>query len=127
MMVQKNCFGRWIIRESKGMLSQAIYDKVVGKIFSLESSHEEADDRMMLHINYEIIKGSSSIVVASSDTDIFVCLLYHLVTWKENGLSCLWNIRGHSPEEKICTLHILLTDIGETVALQLPAMHSLIV
>ena len=102
-----------------------ISNKQVSKIGSLKSSHEEADDRIMLHINYEVMKGTSSIIVASSDTDILVCLLYHLVKWKTNGLSCLWNVRGPSIQRKINPLHVLLADIGENIAIQLPAMHSL--
>ena len=55
----------------------AISNKNVSEISCLQSSQEEPDDRMMLHINYEVMNGTSNITVASNDTDIFVCLLCH--------------------------------------------------
>ena len=39
--------------------------------------HEEADDRIMLHINHGVQSMITSIIVASADTDVFVNLLYH--------------------------------------------------
>ena len=102
-----------------------VSNKSVNKVIPLESSQEEADDRMMMHVNYEVMKGASKIIVASSDTDVLICLLYHLVTWRKQGLSCLWNVRGPSHDKKVIPLHLLLQDVGENVALQLPALHSL--
>ena len=97
----------------------------MSEIAGLESSQEEADDRMMLHINYEVMNGVYKINVSSNDTDIFVCLLYHLVNWSKHGLSCLWNLSGSSVDRKVIPLHLLLEDVGQDVALQLPALHSL--
>ena len=38
---------------------------------------EEADERMMLHVNHAKKKGVESVLVCSKDTDVFVSLLYH--------------------------------------------------
>ena len=54
----------------------------------LRSTHDEADDRIMIHINH-VVKDESfeCVLVNSQDSDIFVGLLYHLQkSWKEQGL-----------------------------------------
>ena len=94
-------------------------------MFSLQSTLEEADDRIMKHIEYEVKNGTKSISVVSSDTDILVCLLYYFVRWKKLGLTEIWNVKGSSKDKKFYPLHKLCSIIGENVALQLPAAHSL--
>ena len=73
---------------------------------------EEADDRIMMHIDYEIIKGAKSIIVASSDTDILVCLMYHSIRWIKNRLKGICNIHGSRGIKKITcssyTSHVML-------------------
>ena len=63
-----------------------VSNKIVSKIIFLESTHEEADDRIMLHVEYEVMNGAKSIMVASTDTDILAFLLYHCVRWIKDGL-----------------------------------------
>ena len=85
-------------------------------------SHEEVGDRIMAHINHVIKNGASHIVVASSDTDIVACLLYHAVTWINHyKLKSLWNIRGNNTNRKVVPTHLLLEDIGQRLVLVLPA------
>ena len=48
----------------------------------LDCTHEEADDRMMFHVQ-DILSyqsGPTSLSISSGDTDVSVCLLYHVVT-----------------------------------------------
>ena len=59
----------------------------------LNCTHEEADDRMMFHVQ-DILghrTGSTSLTLSSGDTDVFVCLLYHITSIgevsKSSGLS----------------------------------------
>ena len=103
----------------------AISNQIVRKIDCLQSTLEEADDRIMMHIGYESMKGAKSIIVASSDTDILVCLLYHSIRWMKEGVCEIWNVRGSRGDSKLYPLHTLCSIIGEDVALQLPAAHSL--
>ncbi len=58
----------------------------------LNCTHEEADDRMMFHVQ-DILShcsGPTSITLSSGDTDVFVCLLYHftvkILVSKSSGL-----------------------------------------
>ena len=44
----------------------------------LECNHEEADDRMMFHINHGIkVANYKRVIVSSSDTDVYICLIFH--------------------------------------------------
>ena len=45
----------------------------------LPSNQEEANDRIMFHINDGVVKhGVQSVLVDSPDTDVFVNLIFHL-------------------------------------------------
>jgi len=45
------------------------------EIVELESSHEEADTRLLLHAKHAADSGYRNIIVVSEDTDVFVLLL----------------------------------------------------
>ena len=48
------------------------------KIIELSNNQEEADDRIMFHINDGALKhGVQSVLVNSPDTDMFVNLIFH--------------------------------------------------
>ena len=48
------------------------------QITYLYTNQEEADNRIMFHINDGVVKhGLQSVLVASSDTDVFINLMYH--------------------------------------------------
>ena len=73
-----------------------IGSQTVVDVPTLHCQHKEAEDRMLLHINHatctEIFK---RVKVASPDTDVLVCLLYHFSeTWKFSGLEELWVLCG---------------------------------
>ena len=44
---------------------------------SLRCEHEEADNRLKLHIDNAVRSGYEKGIIASPDTDIFVTALYH--------------------------------------------------
>lgn len=72
-------------------LCYRIQNKTINNIVELACTHEEADDRVIFHVNYKVNQREvQSITLASSDTDIFICLLYHLIKWREAGLKFLW-------------------------------------
>ena len=48
---------------------------------NLRCDHEEADDRLMLHIDDAVRSGYEKVIIASPDTDIFVTALYHYTKW----------------------------------------------
>ena len=51
---------------------------IESEITELSSNQEEADDRIMFHINDGVVKhGVQSVLVDSPDTDVFVNLIFH--------------------------------------------------
>lgn len=47
---------------------------------------EEADEKIMLHINHAVMNGFKNIYVISSDTDVIILALYYWTIFKTNGL-----------------------------------------
>ena len=94
----------------------------------LDCTHEEADDRMMFHVQ-DILShqsGPTSITLSSGDTDVFVCLLYHfVVNWKQLGLDELWLIRNSGLKRSILPLKEICLALGEELIKCLPALHAL--
>ena len=57
------------------------------RVPSLKNDHEEADDRIFYHLNHSIKDdGLQKVVIASADTDIFICATYHYNRWVYCGL-----------------------------------------
>ena len=60
--------------------------QIIGGVSSncldLKCDHEEADERILYHINQAIqYESYTKVVVAATDTDIFISLLYHYQQW----------------------------------------------
>ena len=94
----------------------------------LNCTHEEADDRMMFHVQ-DILShrsGPTSLTLLSGDTDVFVCLLYHItVNWRDHGLQELWLIRNSGVKKSILPLHDICIALGDELTRCLPAFHAL--
>ena len=94
----------------------------------LNCTHEEADDRMMFHVQ-DIVSHHSepiSVTLSSGDTDVFVSLLYHFtVIWRDLGLRELWLIRNSGVRRSILPLHDICSALGNDLIKCLPAVHSL--
>ena len=62
----------------------------------LKWDHEEVDDQIMFHINHAVkVDKFSKVVIASFDTDVFVCALYYFSCWMHSGLDESRIIRGN--------------------------------
>ena len=93
----------------------------------LTCTHEEADDRMMFHVQDMLSCQSrpTSMTLLSGDTDVFVCLLYHfLVSWRDLGLQ-EWLIRNSGMRRVILPLHDICSALGNDLTKCLPAVHAL--
>ena len=90
------------------------------------SAQEEADDRLMFHINFVVGNNGAKIVsIITNDTDIFVCLIHHFTKWKCNGLEELWYVKGKGVSRKVIPLHVVHSNLTPELVSILPAMHSL--
>ena len=87
--------------------------------------HEEADDRIIYHVNHAVEKRKTKIVVATEDTDVVINLLFHYsASWRDQGLQELWLNKGSGVKRSAYPLHILSSKIGDNVR-YLPAVHAL--
>ncbi|XP_057301782.1 uncharacterized protein LOC130636171 isoform X2 [Hydractinia symbiolongicarpus] len=93
---------------------------------SLSNDHEEADDRIMYHVSQSISEERfEKVIVASPDTDVFVCSVYHFKRWIFNGLNELWVVSGRSGTTVAFPVHDLAERIAPEVIDILPAVHAL--
>ena len=93
------------------------------EVSDLQSTHEEADTRVIFHANYISKKNFLPvIVIRSCDTDVFILLLYHSVhlkakLWMDTGI-CSKNTRRN----------INITELAEILTLELclakPTLHA---
>ena len=92
----------------------------------LKCDHEEADDQMMFHVNHAIkAENYKNLVIASGDTDVFVCALYHFGRWIYSGLKELSIIAGESNVKFAILVRTIFDQLDTEVADILPAMHVL--
>ena len=88
----------------------------------LKCSFDEADDRLMYHLNHAVKADRFKVAhVMTSDTDIFVNLMYHLRDWKTHGLDKVW---FHS-FGNVTPLHEAGENLPSNVVYILPTVHAL--
>ena len=79
---------------------------------TLNCTHKEADDEMMFHVQAILShqSGPTSMTWTLGDTDVFVCLLYHVtVPWKDVGLQEIWLNCNSGMRILILPLHDICT------------------
>ena len=83
---------------------------------------------MMFHVQ-DILShhsGPTSITLSSGDTDVFVCLLYHIpINWRDLGLKELWLVRNSGLKRSILPLHDICMALGDELTKCFPALHAL--
>ena len=92
----------------------------------LKCNHEEADDKIMFHIYHAVtVENFRRMIVASADTDVFVCLMYHFSRWMYFNLTEIWVLGGQGATSRAIPVHDLAERIGQSVRDILPAVHAL--
>ena len=66
-----------------------------------------------------------SVIIASGDTDVFVCSIYHFNRWIYRGLKEIWIVSGKSCSTTVFPIHQLAEQLESNVADILPAIHVL--
>ena len=80
----------------------------------------------MFHVNHAVkVDKFSKVVIASSDTDVFVCELYHFSRWMYSGLDELWIISGKCDRINVTPVHTIANNMDNNVVDVLPAVHTL--
>ena len=92
----------------------------------LKCDHEEADDRLMFHINHSItIDNHQEIVLASADTDIFVCSLFHFARWMYFDFQELWILCGQGLTSRAVPVDDTAALLDSEAIDIVPAVHAL--
>ena len=83
--------------------------------------------RLLLHIQHATCAESfKRVIVASADTDVFICLLYHFnQTWHDSGLDELWVLGGQGNTSRAIPIHDLAVEMPSILVSVLPAVHAL--
>ena len=74
---------------------------------------EEADIRLLSHIDWSVEKGCERIIVLSNDTDTVVQILRHITAFFEKGLQEMWVEFGTGEHRREIPLHCLHAKLGE--------------
>ena len=90
---------------------------VTSLIPDLSSHLEEADHRIILHIEWELKQTANTsrpeICVETNDTDVVVLLLYYFQVYSEKGLRRLWVKHGRGDKTCFLPLHTIHGQLGE--------------
>ena len=90
-------------------------------ITHLHSTHEEADQRIILHAVDAAYQGFKRTVVTSRDTDVLVLLIHH-----QQKLSPeIWQRAGTTKEPRNIPIHSVVESLTNTVIHNLPAFHRI--
>ena len=80
----------------------------------------------MFHTNHAVIIDQvQKVIVASADTDVFMCLMYHFRHWSMYELEELWVINGQGNSSRAVPVHNLVRLMKSGVVDVLPAVHAL--
>lgn len=87
----------------------------------LLSDHEEADTRILLHVNLAS-STHQRIVIHSPDTDVAILSIAH---YKELGCKELWFRTGVKDRTRFIPIHSLSSKLGDSICTALPAFHAM--
>ena len=84
----------------------------------IQDVHEEADNRMVIHIRHMLEKGICNIKVRTLDTDVIVILLSFMYEFIQiNELVCIMVDFGSGDSRRDISINRSFTSLGEAVAL----------
>ena len=78
-----------------------------GQAAQLNNWQEEADSRVIPHVEWAIKDGCEKAVVISHDTDTIAILLHDICVFKVCGLQELWAQYGTEEKRRMIPLHVL--------------------
>lgn len=92
----------------------------------MASTFEEADLRILLHVKDCAKSGYSKYIILSSDADVIVALLHHMLVFAGHGLQELWFRAGVRDRTRYLPLPTLHNSLGQPLTGVLPALYSLL-
>ena len=98
-------------------ITKCVSDGMSDDIRLLNCEYEEGDGRIMYHINH-------AVTAASTDTDIFICLIYHFTRWNFLNLQEIWMLCGQDSTKMAVPIHEIATILSNTVTDILLQVHA---
>ena len=102
-----------------------IHQDVEQNMQDLESTVDEADLRIPMHVLDCIRSGYKTCVVISNDTNVIIALLFYVPVFRQKGLTELWVRAGRGISIQYVPLHTLRARLGQNLCRVLRALHSL--
>ena len=91
----------------------------------IDEVHEEADNRIVVHINNMLESGIDKILVRTGDTDVIIIILGFMSHFLfKVGSAKIWVDFGTGKSRKIFDINQIYDHIGEPISLGLPFFHS---
>ena len=78
----------------------------------MNSWDEEADDRVILHVDWAIKSGAWRVVVLSNDSDTLIMLLRFMNRFMNSSLEELWLQYGTGENRRMTLLHLWFVELG---------------
>ena len=94
-------------------------------LHELSNTLEEADLRIVPHVDWAVKHGAKRIVVLSKLTDVIILLLRFVATWLSQGMCELWVRFGTGTKRRFIPLHILLDKLSPLMSKVLIKVHIL--
>ena len=88
------------------------------------TDHEEADSRMMLHLQHAVMAGHKVAFVRTVDSDVVVLSIHHYPTFQNLDLTGLWIGFGCGKNYKDTPVHEVSAQLGPNRCLALPFFHA---
>ena len=88
------------------------------------TDHEEADSRMMLHLQHAVMAGHKVAFVRTVDSDVVVLSIHHYPTFQNLGLTGLWIGFGCGKSYRDTPVHEVSAQLGPNRCLALPFFHA---
>ncbi|KAE8740709.1 hypothetical protein FOCC_FOCC013765, partial [Frankliniella occidentalis] len=86
---------------------------------------EEADGRVILHLQDMVVHGGSkTVVVRSTDTDVLVLLVSFFPKLRDNGLQKLWVNYGSKAKRRFISIHGIASKLGDMKSVALRGFHA---
>ena len=88
-----------------------------------DCNHEEADTRMLVHVEHSLVNGANQIGINSEDTDVLIILLgfFHQLQSKYNFSDVVIDFN----RTKRYSISTLAEKLGSSVCQALPFFHAL--
>ena len=88
-----------------------------GEIPELNNWLEEADSKVIIHVEYALrVQKCTRVIVLSNDTDTFILLLYYTSEFKELGLRELWLQYGTGENRRMIPVHQAHANLGTALS-----------